>query len=48
LWIDFMQTAIKQHPDEEFPAPPPEDPALRAARAKPDKPDSAPGDAEGH
>jgi len=48
LWIDFMQTAIKQHPDEEFPAPPPEDPALRAARGKPDKPDSAPGDAEGH
>src|SRR5437764_1655334 len=32
LWIDFMQAAVKKHPNEEFPAPPPEDPALRAAR----------------
>jgi penicillin-binding protein 1A len=48
LWIEFMQTAIKQHPTEEFAAPPPEDPAVRASRQRPDKPDAAPGDEEGH
>jgi penicillin-binding protein 1A len=48
MWVDFMQAAIKEHPTEDFPAPPPEDPNLRASHQKPDKPDFAPGDAEGH
>lgn len=49
VWIDFMKVAIKDKPAEEFTPPPPEDPNLRAAaHQKVDKPDIAPGDAEGH
>jgi penicillin-binding protein 1A len=49
IWMDFMREAIKEHPNEDFAPPPPEDPNLRAAaRQRVDKPDIAPGDAEAH
>jgi penicillin-binding protein 1A len=48
IWMQFMQTAIKDKPTEDFTPPPPEDPVLRASRPKVDKPDIAPGDEEGH
>jgi penicillin-binding protein 1A len=49
IWMDFMREAIKEHPNEDFAPPPPEDPNVRAAaRQRVNKPDIAPGDSEGH